>query len=136
LAHLVRDVVSDAISNRISDPRVSRFTSVTSVRISPDMRVADVHVSVMGDEQNGLTTMKGLDSARGLIQSRLARQIRMRTCPSVRFHLDLGIKKAIETYQSLSDIAHEKSRPDDSAASDALDNEAPAQHHSNPEVGE
>lgn len=139
MAHLVRDVVSDAISNRIADPRVSRFTSITAVRISPDMRLADVHISVMGDDKDAATTMKGLDSARGLIQTRLARQVRMRTCPSIRFHLDLGIKKAIQTYQSLTDIVREgpdKSRPDESDSSASPPDESSEHRHDKPEDGE
>ena len=68
VAHVIRDVVSDAIAGHISDPRVSRFTSVTRVEMSPDLRHAQVYVSVMGDDAEGATTMKGLDSARGMIR--------------------------------------------------------------------
>jgi len=105
LAHFVRDVVSDAIANRINDPRVHRFTSVTRVEISPDLRVADVHFSVMGTDSDGRTTMRGLASARGMIQTRLARQVNMRQCPALRFHLDEGIKKAIDTIEALNSIS-------------------------------
>lgn len=133
LAHVVRDVVSDAIANRISDPRVSRFTSVTQVELTADLRIADVHVSVMGSDSDSATTMKGLESARGLIQSRLARQVSMRACPVIRFHLDLGIKRAIQTYQSLSDIEArrvDKANPQrDEAGVDAT-TESPRQMHS------
>ena len=141
LAHVVRDVVSDAIANRISDPRVSRFTSVTLVEVAPDMSVANVHVSVMGDETQARTTMKGLDSARGLIQSRLAKQVRMRTCPAIRFHLDMGIKRAIETYRSLSDIEADRTQKASPQSpgqpGDRLDgDDSASDRHVPPEVGE
>ena len=96
VAHIIRDVVSDTIANRISDPRVSRFTSVTRVEVSPDLRSANVYVSVMGEETEGRTTMKGLESARGLIQSRVAKSLDLRQCPIVRLHLDLSLKRAAE----------------------------------------
>lgn len=114
VSHFVRDVVSDAITNRISDPRVSRLTSVTRVEVTPDMKIADVYVSVMGEEKVGLTTMKGLASARGMIQTRLAKQINMRQCPTIRFHLDPGIKKALDTFRQMSNFANDSvERPAD-----------------------
>lgn len=104
ISNFIRDVVSDAIANRINDPRVHRFTSVTRVEISPDLRVANVYVSVMGSENESKTSIRGLESARGMIQTRLARQITMRQCPILRFHLDIGFKKAIDTIRALDEV--------------------------------
>lgn len=111
LSHVIRDVVSDSIVNRLNDPRISRFTSVTRVEISPDMKSAHVYVSIMGTDTEAKTSMKGLDSARGLIQSRLAKQLSIRQCPIVKFHLDLGIKRAIDTFRQLDQAA--SPRPED-----------------------
>jgi ribosome-binding factor A len=94
VAHIIRDVVSDAIANKLSDPRISRFTSVTRIELSPDLRIADVYVSVMGSESDGRTTMQGLESARGLLQTRVAKNLDMRQCPLLRLHLDLSLKRA------------------------------------------
>ncbi len=117
VSHVVRDVVSDAIANRLSDPRVSRFTSVTRVEMTRDLRIADVYVSVMGSPAEGETTMEGLASAAGLIQSRLAKRLDLRLCPSLRFHLDRGLKIAIETIrridEALSDSPADAVRADD-----------------------
>jgi ribosome-binding factor A len=107
VAHIVRDVVSDAIANRVSDPRVHRFTSVTRVELTADLRYADVHVSVMGTEAESQTTMTGLASARGMIQTRLAKRLDIRQCPILRFHLDLGIKIGIETIRIIDAAAAE-----------------------------
>ena len=110
IAHIVRDVVSDAIANRLSDPRIHRFTSITRVELSPDLKTAHVHVSVMGTEAEGLTTMRGLESARGAIQTRLARSLDLRQCPMLRFHLDVGLKKAAEIIRQI-DEAMADTRP-------------------------
>jgi ribosome-binding factor A len=101
VAHIVRDVVSDAIANRVSDPRIHRFTSVTRVELTADLHYADVHVSVMGTDAESQTTMTGLASARGMIQTRLAKRLDIRQCPILRFHLDLGIKIGIETIRMI-----------------------------------
>ena len=48
-AEAIRSVVSMAILAELKDPRV-RDVTVTHVEVSPDLRHAKVHVSVMGDE--------------------------------------------------------------------------------------
>lgn len=108
LAHVVRDVVSDSIANHVWDPRVCRFTSVTRVELSVDKRIANVFVSVMGSEADAKRTMQGLQSARGMIQTRLAHQLDIRQCPILRFHLDVGIKVAIETFRQLQEVLGDK----------------------------
>jgi len=112
LAHVVRDIVSDAILNRVSDPRVNELTSVTRVELSADLKVATVYVSVMGTDIDARTTMRGLQSARGMIQTRLARRLNIRQCPSIRFHLDEGIKRAIEIFQKIDTVEMDSSISD------------------------
>ena len=123
LAHFVRDVVSDAIANHVWDPRVCHFTSVTRVDLSPDLHFADVFVSVMGTDAEAKKTMQGLQSARGMIQTRLARQLDIRQCPILRFHLDIGIKTAIETFRQLQEAGGTNAEPT-AAPSDEADDPA------------
>ncbi len=108
LAHFIRDVVSDAIANRIADPRVHPFTSVTRVDVSPDLRHAEVYLSVMGSESDSRTTLRGMNSARGMIQTRLAKQVKMRQCPLLRFELDDSIKTAINTIQQIDQLQQDR----------------------------
>ena len=103
IGHVVRDVVSDAIASKISDPRVSRFTSVTRVEMSADLRHANVYVSVMGSDADAVTTLRGLESARGMIHTRLARSLDIRQCPVVNFHLDHALKIAARTIAQINE---------------------------------
>lgn len=120
MSKLVRDVVSDAISNKIWDPRVSHFTSVTRVELSHDLRNALVYVSVMGTDAEATTTMKGLGSARGMIQTLLARRLDVRHCPILQFRLDKGIKAAIEIIRQI-----DSSHPDGLTADACSDRPSP-----------
>lgn len=131
IGHAVRDVVSDAIATRISDPRVSRFASVTRVEMSGDLRLADVYISVMGSDADAGKTMRGLESAKGLIHGLLARALDIRQCPTVRFHLDRGLKIAAETIRQIDEaLADAPTRaPDDSEASSRKDPSANRDTH-------
>lgn len=120
MSKLIRDVVSDAISNKIWDPRVSHFTSVTRVTLSQDLRSAIVHVSVMGTDAEAATTMKGLGSARGMIQTLLARRLDVRHCPIIQFRLDEGIKAAIDTIRQI-----DGDHPDETAVEECSDYPSP-----------
>lgn len=130
LSHVIRDVVSDAISNRLSDPRICRFTSVTRVELSPDSRYVNVHVSIMGSEAEAGKTMQGLASARGMIQSRLARELDIRQCPLLRFEHDRGFKIAMDTYR----LIEESKRQDESFAVDKPGAEAGASRSDDPYI--
>jgi len=92
------------IANRLSDPRIRPFTSVTRVVMSPDLRIANVYVSVMGSESDAKTTMQGLDSARGAIQTRVARRLDMRQCPELRIALDKEFRVAMDTIRRIDEI--------------------------------
>ena len=111
VAHLVRAVVSDAISHKLSDPRIEPFSSVTRVEVSRDLEYAQVFVSVMGDAAVRRRTMHGLNSAAGHIQRPVARQLPIRHCPQLSFHLDESIKRAVETIQLIDETMAEYSEP-------------------------
>ena len=103
VASLVREIVSEAIATRLSDPRISSLTSVTRVEVSGDLQFADVYISVVGTEAEQRRTMAGLQHAAGRIQSLLARQIRMRQCPRLRFVPDYSIKRGMETIRLINE---------------------------------
>ena len=100
---MIRDVVSDAIANHLSDPRISPFASVTWVNVAGDLQNASVHISVMGEPADERKTLAGLQNAAGRIQSLLARRLKVRQCPRLTFVPDPSIKKSIETCQLIDE---------------------------------
>jgi ribosome-binding factor A len=111
-AEAIREVVSMAILTEIKDPRV-RDVTVTYVEVSPDMRQAKIHVSVMGDETKQQLSLRGLQNSAGFLQSKVAKRIDTRYTPRLAFVLDLGVKKSIEISQILQSVL-----PTDPAVSD------------------
>lgn len=97
LASQIRLVVSDAMQNKLSDPRLDRIGSVLRVEVSPELAFANVYISVMGTEGQQSSYIQALQGAHGKVQKLLARKLRTRTCPSLRFHLDQSLKQGMET---------------------------------------
>jgi ribosome-binding factor A len=102
-AEAIREVVSMAILTDLKDPRV-RDVTVTAVEVSPDMRAAKVHVSVMGDETRQQLSLRGLQNAAGFLQSKVAKRIDTRYTPRLTFMLDLGVKKSLEISRILQQV--------------------------------
>ncbi|MFN9046541.1 MAG: 30S ribosome-binding factor RbfA, partial [Planctomyces sp.] len=70
--------------------------TVLGAEVSPDLRLARVRISVLGDEKTAALTMHGLNSAKGYLQSRVGEYIRSRYTPELRFVLDDGVRKSVE----------------------------------------
>jgi ribosome-binding factor A len=83
----VREVLSDAISQQVKDPRVG-FVTVTAVETAPDLRRARVFVSVLGEQAVRRRSMEGLRSAHGVLQRAVARELRLKHTPTLEFLYD------------------------------------------------
>ena len=102
-AEAIREVVSMAILTELQDPRV-RDVTVTYVEVSPDLRHAKVHVSVMGDEARQKLSLRGLQNAAGFLQAKIAKGIEIRYTPKLSFLLDQGVKRSIAVAQILQQV--------------------------------
>jgi len=111
-AEAIREVVSMAILADLKDPRVEGVT-VTFVEVTPDMRSAKVHVSIMGDETAQKLCLQGLTSSAGFLQQKIARRIDTRYTPRIRFVIDMGVKKSIALAKMLHDLLPEETPPPD-----------------------
>jgi ribosome-binding factor A len=103
IAEAVREQVSTSILFDLKDPRVKHVT-VTRVEVSSDLRNAKIYVSVMGDEKTQRLTLRGLESARGFLQAKLAERVQTRYTPILHFYLDQGVKRSIEASRLLREV--------------------------------
>lgn len=103
VAQAIRQVVSNAILFEMRDPRVKNVT-VLNVEVPSDLRTAKVYISILGDDKEERLSLKGLESARGWIQSRIADELQLRLTPILTFTVDQGIKKSIEVAKTLREL--------------------------------
>ncbi len=116
-AEAIREVVGMTILSDLRDPRIENVT-VTRVEVSPDMRNAKVHVSVMGSEAKQNLAIKGLESSAGYLQSKINDRIDTRYTPKLVFKLDDGVKKSIAIAKMLAEVLPETRADSEAAATD------------------
>ena len=83
----IREVAADTVTKQIKDPRVG-FVTVTDVQTTPDLSSARIYVSIFDSPSGPDECLEALNAAHGLVQSALARQLRMKRTPTVQFVID------------------------------------------------
>jgi len=102
----VREVLSEAVGE-LKDPRIG-FVTVTGVETSSDLRQAQVFVSVLGSEKKREQTLAGLGAAHGVLQARIARELRMKRTPQLSFQYDDSVERGVRMSHLIDELA-----PDD-----------------------
>lgn len=108
---MLRAELADLVIRELADPRI-RGATVSWVDVSSDLRHADVGISILGDEADRLEAVDVLRGARGFLRSRLARKVRLKNVPDLRFQLDRGPERSqriSDLLESLHDDEHDES---------------------------
>ncbi|CAN5796055.1 hypothetical protein BH23ACT5_BH23ACT5_14240 [soil metagenome] len=98
---VMREVLADEVE-RLTDPRLE-LLSVTGVDTSPDLRSAVVYVSTLQLER-GSEAVAALTGAASRLQQAVARQVRLKYTPQLRFVLDDAIVQGQRIEALLRDL--------------------------------
>ena len=113
-ARVVKEVVSDAIANHLSDPRIEGLVSVTRVDMAADLRSANVYLSIFGrDDAAQNKTFMAITHAKSRIQSLLAGKVQSKFCPVLSFYIDEKFKKTLEVMKLIDQAASELKKTED-----------------------
>jgi len=96
----IREVLSAAVGQDLKDPRIG-FVTVTDVKTSTDLRHARVFVTVLGTAAEREAALAGLQSAHGVLQRRIAAELRMKRTPTLAFHYDETTDRAMRMEELL-----------------------------------
>lgn len=99
----VREVVSESLVE-LKDPRIG-FVTVTGVDTSADLRHARVFVSVLGSEAKRRKTLVALEAARGVLQARIADELRLKRTPQLAFEYDPTVERGVRMTQLIDELA-------------------------------
>jgi ribosome-binding factor A len=87
-----REVLAEEIP-KLKDPRVG-FVTVIGVRVTPDLRLARVFYTALGDDRERAATRAGLRSASAHLRTAIGKQVRLKFLPELRFEEDASIAQA------------------------------------------
>lgn len=106
----VARVISQVLYEEIKNPKIKGLVSVTNVRVTEDLKFADVYFSIMsghfsGEKQiNKTEVLEGLNQIKGYLRKRVAEEIEIRYIPEIRVKLDDSIEHAIKISKLLNDL--------------------------------
>jgi len=91
--HALRDVLTQLIASEVKDPRVRAATLITvaKVELNVDLAVANVYVSIIGDDATADGVIVGLNKAAGFLRGPVGRQLSLQHAPELRFIQDVSI---------------------------------------------
>ncbi|MEG3115716.1 30S ribosome-binding factor RbfA [Salinicola sp. 4072] len=102
------------IQREIKDPRLGMVT-VSSVTVSRDLGYADIYVTLLGENDPARVkeNLAVLKRAAGFLRSQIARRIKLRHVPELRFHYDESVVRG-HKLSALIDEAVASNRPQES----------------------
>jgi len=110
LSKLLKEELSAIILREINDPRLGMI-SITDVELTPDLKVAYVHISAFGDQTERDQSIMVLDHAAGFLRMTLSKIVNLRHTPELRFKLDTSLERASRVYDLLNKIKSENPSP-------------------------
>ena len=125
----IRQELTHALARDVHDPGIG-FVTLTRVKVSPDLQIARVYYTTLGDERERRETRKALDRATPFLRRLIAAAIRLRRVPELHFHFDEELERQDRVEKILLDLQRER---DERAAADRTEPEAQDAAPANPD---
>jgi ribosome-binding factor A len=119
LASTIQQEIAVMIQRDLNDPRLERIISVTRVKVSEDISVADVFVTVMGTPGQQTAALNALKHSAGMMRTRLTKDLSLRLAPFLKFQLDEDLKIELAVMELLDQVARENAELDKKRAEEA-----------------
>ncbi|PIU68174.1 MAG: ribosome-binding factor A [Armatimonadetes bacterium CG07_land_8_20_14_0_80_40_9] len=100
---LIREEASLIIQNELKDPRIG-FVTVTDVKLSSDLRYAQIFVSILEDKEKRKQTLEGLKSATPYIRKEIGKRIKLRYAPEIRITFDKSLESKTKLIKLLGSL--------------------------------
>ena len=91
IGELIQKEVSALLLRGLKDPRIG-FVTITGVEVTPDLHLARVYYTVIGDQAARRESAAGLKSSTPFIRQQLGRQLQMKYIPDLIFQYDSSIE--------------------------------------------
>jgi ribosome-binding factor A len=109
LADRIKVIVAQTLDMRIKDPRLG-FITITDVRLTADLRDASIFYTVLGTEEERVSTAAALASSKGMLRTEVGKGTGVKFTPTLEFILDAIPENAAHVEQLLRDAAEADAR--------------------------
>ena len=127
LGSTIQKELATIIMRELNDPRLTGMPSITRVKVSPDLSVADVYVTIMGTEGQQNAALNALKHSAGMMRGKLTKLLSLRQAPYLKFHIDENLKKELAVLETLRVVAEENAELDRKRAEAAASQEGGGQ---------
>ena len=111
VAEQIREEVTQILSTEVADPGIGLVT-VTRVKVTPDLSLARIYWTLMGDQAERKKTQKALARAASYVRHLLSTRMSLRRSPEVVFTFDQAVTAQDRVEQILQELKQEEaSRP-------------------------
>lgn len=91
VASLIKEEIGTILNNEFSGSQYG-FITVTEVKMSPDLKIAKVYVTIFGDEIKEKETFTELKNHKWKVRSSLAAHLKLKYVPEIQFYIDETFK--------------------------------------------
>jgi ribosome-binding factor A len=108
LGSTIQREIAALIQHELDDPRLEgMIVSVTRVKVSQDLSVADVFVTIMGTKGAQEAALNALKHSAGMMRTHLTKALSLRVAPFIKFHLDEQLRKELDVLNLLDKVTKE-----------------------------
>ena len=118
----LRAELSDLIARQVHDPGIG-FLTITHVKVTPDLQIARVYYTTLGDEKARRESARALGRATPFLRRQIGSRLRLKRVPLLEFFFDESIERGDRIERILHEISAE--RGDAPAAASRADRPRP-----------
>ena len=112
IAEQIREEISQIVATEVADPGVGLVT-VTRVKVTPDLSLARVYWTILGDAAERKKTQKALERATPFVRHILSTRLTMRRAPEVQFLYDQSTAAQERVEEILQELKREEAARSD-----------------------
>ena len=116
----IRHELATLLTREVHDPGIG-FVTLTRVKVSPDLQLARVFYTTLGDERARRDTERALERAIPFLRRQIGARIRLRRVPELRFEFDRSVENQDRIEKILIDLQAERDARRAEEPSDAQD---------------
>jgi ribosome-binding factor A len=120
----LRAEIADLLAREVHDPGIG-FLTITHVNVSPDLQVARVYYTTLGDQKARRDTARALGRATPFLRRQIGSRLRLKRVPLLEFFFDESIERGDRIERLLNDIGAERAATAESDAVQESTNDEP-----------